>query len=166
MREILFRGKTMQGEWVFGDYFKYYMFDMSRLEQKTDKTFHAINKLNADGKYVNEMIDVSTLGQYTGVKDENGNRIFEGDIVVYNDIKYEVSEMFGGYILQRLDNDTIDYTDFPLSIFPCGSDEMKFMGCRNDYCVSLYELLVNQQDFEGSLECQVVGNIHNKEETK
>lgn len=70
MREILFRGKTYDtSEWVEGCYLKsvvckdvygYIMRDNSR-------------KLNT--------ILLSTIGQYTGLTDKNGKKIFEGDIV-------------------------------------------------------------------------------------
>lgn len=66
MREILFRGKCIQGkEWVYG-----YFFAKPILE----KYFIELG---------NEMwqVDPTTVGQYTGLQDMNGNKIFEGDIV-------------------------------------------------------------------------------------
>lgn len=68
MREILFRGKCIQGkEWVYG-----YFFAKPILE----KYFIELG---------NEMwqVDPTTVGQYTGLQDKNGNKIFEGDIVKY-----------------------------------------------------------------------------------
>lgn len=72
MREILFRGKTEKGEWVYGDFFN----DWSRFNSKPDKTI-----INNTGKY---KVIPKTVGQYIGIKDENGNKIFDGDIVTSN----------------------------------------------------------------------------------
>ena len=64
-REILFRGMTKTGKFVYGSFIK----------NKIDCPF--IVDIEA---YQHEVIP-STVGQYTELKDKNGTKIFDGDIL-------------------------------------------------------------------------------------
>lgn len=90
MREILFRGKSQHSnEWLYGsllltDDNKNNCFGTGIIRQR-----HQIVHYNAGdwnmGQWVAEDIYQASIGQYTGLKDKNGIKIFEGDIIEFKD---------------------------------------------------------------------------------
>ena len=90
MRPILFRGKAINrdpnyeyrtsyknGDWVYGLVSKLKIYDL--LAEMT-------NEIGVSGIDV----DYKTIGEWTGLTDKNGVKIFEGDIVCFADNNYEV----------------------------------------------------------------------------
>lgn len=79
MREIVFRAKDRTGimyrDWFYGS-----------LDLTTDSEYPYIISQDRFGNILRIDVDMNTIGQYTGLIDKNGKKIFESDIVLVSQI--------------------------------------------------------------------------------
>lgn len=124
MREILFRGKNKRnGKWVIGDL-------VTNFELAGNYGIHKSNSVHTVA------VKEDTIGQFTGMTDADGNKIFEGDMIeCYNSItnitsRYIVSTRIdsrnGVYDFTANKHTELSFSDISLSLF--SKDKTKVIG--------------------------------------
>lgn len=145
-REILFRGKRLgDGKWVEGVAFPH----------DNNGKVTILRQHPMDGSLMGNEVDPETVGQYTGLKDKNGRKIFEGDIINFHQFLFDGSEYEKEILV------SIEYMDdtmcFGLNLLE--AEEIKrYMGYDTN---SSDKVVVPFNDFYGTHEesCEVIGNI-------
>lgn len=104
MREILFRGKPLgklHGKFIYGS--------LGVIDTDLCAIYHYhCFEFKADEM---QLVDIGTVGQYTGLTDKNGKKIFEGDIlrVAYHPEQDVIIEWSDGRFRFRRANKPKDY---------------------------------------------------------
>lgn len=144
-REILFRGKRRDNnEWVYG-----YLY---RLSERLNPFIMFVNS-NAESY---EVIP-ETVGQFTGLTDKYGKKIFEGDIIRYCDEDYcyyseDCTEFFGEVVQEYGAFGVGTQNELPLEFENW---------CSNDNFVSLWEIYWNLNCSDDGLPMiEIIGNIY------
>ena len=145
MREILFRGKRLDnGKWVQGFLViwgnDYYI--APDINAYTSMGGRGKGRCMMFGHYYQVLPE--TVGQYTGLTDKNGRKIFEGDILK---IVHKYQSPF--------DDDTKEYTDITTDVVFFDDEGLCF-----SYGKSPFLCVVDNV----TAEYEVVGNIHDNPE--
>lgn len=137
MREILFRGKTINSEeWAEGNY----------LYDEFSETSVIVPYINLAGNVTDfsehsaAAVITETVGQYTGLTDKNGNKIFEGDIVrltfseeVVGKIICDINYYFEVYLFGKTTHKSLsDYSPYDLEILGNIHDNPELLEVQNE----------------------------------
>ena len=137
-RDIEFRGLTgsVKGDiWVYGTPYK------------VESLFSADERYYIRNKHADErIVDPKTIGQYTGLKDKIGKKIFEGDII-------DIHQTVNGY-----NQFVIEYDKYKFSARYYNQDK-KQTGSWYGYDLDeLFEINESEKEIE------VIGNIYENKE--
>ena len=124
-REILYRGKCIDnGEWVEGYFVKY------QPCASEEKIIYGIVPEYASALYLNE-IDPSTVGQYTGLTDKNGVKIFDGDVCIFQNA-FSSKPHIGAVRYYANAKPISDDGQYSVDLAECNSEDLEIIGNIHD----------------------------------
>ena len=92
------------------------------------------NAMMADNEFI--QVSEKTVGQYTGLKDKNGVKIFEGDVLLWEGRKYMV----------------------------CFSEAMFYMSDDDSGHGTAFDIFAGFSELKHVKEVEVIGNIYDNQE--
>lgn len=140
MREIKFRGLSINGEWAYG------------LLAKEKNNWFISNKV---GKPFAYQIRPETIGEYTNFKSKSGQEIYEGDIIKVKTGKRD-------FVWPINDSKEIAKGDI-------GTVYFSLTGCTVSFCkkekviyIGLHDLMSDSESLGGMEKacCVVIGNVY------
>ena len=148
-REILFRGRALRntfsiseeearikkGDWIYGD--------LIHFDDGIDLIYERDPNNSEICGCTGIEVDHKTVGQYTGIDDNNGVKIFEGDIIRFKYEDYSEYNINGyHHPVEIISAVTFEYGEYRIDGYPC----------RLGSCL----------DYGDECEFEVIGNIYDK----
>ena len=131
-REILFRGKRVDnGEWVYGYLYQDGLIGCNIFQTKPHLAAY--------------IVDPSTVCQYTGLTDNHGTKIFEGDAVAFEDAVADYEGYHDNIFINRGE---VTYTERGMCI----------------YFTNREVVVMDDLFYKGTADCEVIGNIFDNPE--
>lgn len=137
MREILFRGKTEDGKWVEG-----YFINTEILSPSSFKMVEKYGIITEKDIY---QVIPETIGQYTGLIDKNGKKIFEGDIIKHYKYRFKYKIAFNNGTFGTVYNDIGEVCSFSDSEYVDDAKEYEVISNIHDNPELLKEEVNNEQ---------------------
>lgn len=143
----LFKAKRVDnGEWMIGNLIQ------------TDDGIYIIQNYVPQYLIKNYEVDPSTICQCIGMKDKNGELIWENDIVELLGHRGVIKFTCGGFGIGYRKN--IDWEEIQANIMRITGCENILYACENDNYISLWEIYWNFNDEDDSVNTvEVIGNI-------
>lgn len=158
----LFKAKRKDnGEWVIGHLIQSFTRSWISSEQADKTRLISVSKTQALWRAIE--VYPSTICQCTGLKDKNGKRICENDIVDFLGHKGTVVFECGSFgIVFR---EIIDWEEIEANICPITGCDNSLYACENDNYISLWEIYWNFNDEDDSVNTvEVIGNVFDNAE--
>ena len=141
MREYIFRGKRVDnGEWIYGS--------LSWFTDGSPIEITMVERPKGNDKWT-RVVAPETVGQYSGLCDKNGNKIWEGDILVESKKRGGFDEWCYRYEVVYTSDD----------VGSCGCCNAEFSGIG-----FVFQSIIGTR-FRGKFdELEIIGNIHDNPE--
>ena len=145
MRAIKFRARDIKtGEWIYGDLL-HSIFSISLNDEVSEKRLFIVQN---NVKYE---VDPKTVGQYTGLKDENGKEIYEDNIIEFEEPHFESGIEKARVVFREGSFVAISLTKVE------STTEWNY----NNYPIYYMNEVIDRKNFR---DCEVIGNIYEDKE--
>lgn len=159
MREIKFRGRKSNGEWIYGDLVTTETTDGHPSKKEISPFDKAVLEAT-------EEVEENTIGQFTGLHDKNGKEVYDGDILVI----CEYENMLKGVVCEESDHELFTLDELKGELRQQYKSVIHYEDCtlfasEQDGCdIYLASLAGDMRKSYPIFEYEVIGNIHDNPE--